>query len=250
MTQSLFTPIITHLTPFMGKKTSSLEFTGVDETGVKYAIRTVSDRRFKNAPATEYFCYALCRLTGIATPEFDIVSLTQRNGELAFGSRWVDTDSVFVFDQSSQDMRDLNFLISKTLLDISSIMALDTTLPNYDRHFGNVMFRKNSKESYTAMAFDWSHVYALDSGFNDFDLETSGNKTIISINQFKQAGLFKSDRILQQIDRILSLKPLKIKEIFNQIPQEWKTGIDENGIIHWWGANLFHRTNEAKRLLL
>jgi hypothetical protein len=252
MNQSrLFTPTISHLSPYIGRPENSLEWIGIDETGSKYAIRTIEDKKFKNAPATEFFCYSLCRMTGIATPDYEIVQIQERDNQLAFGSKWLDGDNIFIAaDQSEQTSKKLNELIVKSLLDINSIFTTDCILPNYDRHFGNFIFRQNSANTYSAIAYDWSQVEALSTSFSDYDLQYRQNRTITNIVNFKQKDLIKKDRVEQQINRILSVSQLKINNIFNVMPQEWKNNIDVDGIIYWWETMLESRINQATSILL
>lgn len=247
----LFTPVITHLSPYYGTPENSLEWTGIDETGSKYAIRTVEDKKFKNAPATEFFCYSLCRIVGIATPDYEIVKIQERDNQFAFGSKWLDGDNIYIAtDQSQLTPKKLTELIVKALLDVNSIFTLDCILPNYDRHFGNFIFRQNSSNSYSAIAYDWSQVEALGTSFNDYDLQHKNNRTLENVVALKYRNLINQDRVEQQINRVLSVSHLKIRDIFNAMPLEWKRGIDENAIIYWWEAMLESRTNQAKRLLL
>lgn len=227
------------------RTTAKLKMIGISDTGVKYALKTLADD--PSLPLTEWFCYSLCRLTGIATPEFDIVKMP--DGSLAFGSKW-EPPSTFIVDPSGCDKDELLLRLSGTADGLSQMLTLDCFLPNKDRHFGNIMFKPQQKFQ-QVLAFDWSELECVKNCFLPEKLTDKSN-TIRTINylilleQASNKNYLSSKKISEYSNRIKEIDSKDISTVLHSVPVEWHNGIDINGIIEWWNPdNIALRLTEA-----
>lgn len=246
---SLFPILIKDIEP-AGTRTQKLKHIGISETGVKYALKTLDDDVV--LPITEWFCYSLCRLTGIATPDFDIVKLP--DGSLAFGSKW-QPPTTYIIEPDEVDKTELLLRLANVQDGFSQMMALDLFLPNHDRHFGNMMFDTHGN-NVRLLAFDWSHVYCLANQFIPDTLANNGN-TLKTLQALKQLSVhfkkhFLDDKkTLQFINRVKALHSSDIEKILVNTPEEWQKHIDISAIISWWNLqNISQRlTNQVEKHL-
>ena len=130
MQSALFPIDIVHEFPATGS-TADLKHCGLGADHHKYALKTIDDNVF--LPISEWVGYHLCRSLGIATPDFEIVK--RPDGTLAFGSRWENNSRQLSKNPSLLEMNN-TFSICKN--ELSEIYAIDTFLPNEDRHGRNI----------------------------------------------------------------------------------------------------------------
>jgi hypothetical protein len=243
--QNSFLPIqITDVVP-PERTTAKLKMIGISEIGVKYALKTLTDDPV--LPLTEWFCYSLCRLTGIATPDFDVVKMP--DGSLAFGSKW-EPPSTFIADPSGSDKEELMLRLFNTADGLSQMLTLDCFLPNKDRHFGNIMF-KPQQRSQQVLAFDWSELNCVKNCFLPEKLADKSNTistitVLIYLGKASNKNYLSSKKITDYSNRIKEISSKDISIILHTAPVEWHNGIDINGIIAWWNpANVALRLTEA-----
>lgn len=73
--------------PWPRSASADLWATGEDHIGHRWALRSARGPR-RDAPLIEWFCYRLCDLLRIAQPDYAVCHTP--DGELVFGSRWVE----------------------------------------------------------------------------------------------------------------------------------------------------------------
>lgn len=237
MQTSIFPVDIVDMEPFNGN-TARLKQVGYDAAGRKYAIKQTSDCPDGVIPINEWFAYHLCRVLGIPTPMFEVVTV---GNDVAFGSVW--EDNVKIYSPANHNPAELLDAIAEAKLSINRIIPQDCFLANPDRHFGNMIF-KTINGKITALAFDWSETIGLKNTFsqlNPANTNTLKSKTLMS----NLHSLKKTFDI--EIDKIAAIKPDIIENILNSAPKAWLKNIDTIGIIDFWKNSLPNYAETVKK---
>ena len=223
-------------------KTADLKFVGRDEHGNKYALKTLDDDPL--LPLTEWFCYNLCRLVGVATPDYEIVE--RIHGDKAFGSKW--DHGAEQINPSSMNPIEVQSLLKDSHKSVSRILSVDAFLPNEDRHLRNLLFRITSGRT-LALAFDWSRTRIFDPlPFNNWPWEPNGNSAKLA-NGLMRANMLDGASVTDLMQRLSTCTPADVEKILLSSPDEWRQGVDTSAIIDWWANNARDRVNDATRLV-
>lgn len=219
-------------------KSKDLLWIGVDDQDRRYAVKTVEDDN-PDLPLMELFCYQLCQLCGIPSPDFAII--TRMNGSLAFGSRWETNANQYVKDESSP--ADVWLWMDRASEDISAMLALDAFLPNTDRHLGNILFRLQVRTR--ALAFDWSRAcwpdpwpWTAACNSDQFWRFLVGN------------NLHKPDAVRRTLGKLAAIPHTEIRNLVAQTPVEWQVNITPGNAEAWWKNNASERAAATESLLL
>lgn len=224
--------------PFDRKIEKDLLWTGADEQGRRYALKTVEPQN-ELLPLTEWLCYHLCALLGILTPDFTVV--VRIDGSLAFGSRWESDARQF----SPGRVSDAQFTawINETKADIAGMFALDAFMPNEDRHFRNILF-VDTGARLRALAFDWSRTRI----FQPWPWP-QGCKSWAAWNWLLTTRLHKLNVVEAKLDRVREITGDKISQILHAAPPSWRQNFDIDASCIWWDANKAQRTEDVLALL-
>lgn len=215
-----------------------LLWVGLDEQDRRYALKTVEPAA-PLLPLTEWLCYHLCALAGIATPDFAIV--TRLDGSLAFGSRWAENAREF----SPARMSEVEFiqLITRTRGDIAAMFALDAFMPNPDRHAGNLLFVQFGPRM-RALAFDWSRTRLFEPW--PWPADCASAQVWRWLRSIGQDDGMAAHVAMSRIDVIDSDQ---IKAILQAAPEPWRDNLDLDAAAHWWQTHHETRTQAALQLL-
>lgn len=217
MQQSIFDLRIEDYEPT--QPTAHLKKVGYDNAGNQYAVKRVEDGNW--IPLTEWVGYSLCRILGIATPDFTIGH--DENNQPVFCSKW-ENGKVFTRDE---DQMDALAEIKPRLQAIANIIALDEFIENPDRHAGNLIFRDNTPN---LLAFDFALSQFTKSACNaKIDQsktdQTQALKTLI-------AWLSRSSRMridaTEITNKIKKLQTSDLDKILTSAPFYWmqQAGLD------------------------
>lgn len=233
--------------------TAQLKRIGHDENGRKYAIKSVLDDPL--LPLTELFCYELCRVIGIETPNY--AKIVCRDGSVAFGSVW-DTDSTDL-TLAKLSLPDQQIMLSKAANSLSAAMALAFFLPDSDRHYGNFLYRKAGNHI-AAMAFDWSHVTpCLKTPVFSWTLEAAQAlmpehqpiNTLAAWKYLKTKGLWRPAVAARTLDKLKEAPDYFVDTILAAADPSWiPPDFDRAGLSLWWNQNRHARIEECRTLLI
>jgi hypothetical protein len=182
-------------------------------------------------PLAEWVGHKLSELCEIPTPAYDIVECL--SGEIAFGSRWIDsTTQIKVFDSVAHD------LVSTHAAAISKIFGLDFFLPNPDRHLGNFLFAQQSDPP-ACLSFDFS-LSCVRNGL-PFGSHPMGpaTKTNVILREFliKKVGKFDKHRYNEALIAVKDVSNSQMSSILNSAPVQWFTKVSKQEILDWWESS-------------
>lgn len=219
-------------------KSKDLLVVGFDEQGRRYALKTVEPAS-PLLPLTEWLCYHLCNLAGIATPDFSVV--TRLDGSPAFGSRWEESAREYSPAQVSEAQ--LTAWMSEARADISSMFALDAFMPNEDRHMGNLLFVQTGPRL-RALAFDWSRTRI----FEPWPWPIGANSGL-AWGWLRSIGVADPGIMAARMERIQTITGDQVLTILNAAPEQWRDNINSDAAAQWWHTNRDTRAQEAIKLL-
>lgn len=242
MAQTSFLPVqITHQEPY-GGQTADLRLVGYTSDRIKYAIKRESDARL--LPLAEWIGHNLCRMAGVYTPEFTLVTCI--DGEIAFGSRWEESATQI---NEATPIQERLLLLKTHATDISAIHAVDQMYANPDRHPGNLLFVVRSGIE-MCLAFDFSRAgprNGLPFGTTPLppDCLTMVIMDIIKdyLNAFDGA-VYKD--VIDSLERISSSD---FRTVLDNAPDNWFTAIDKEDLLSWWDNERSIRLEEARQWL-
>ncbi|MGE4240565.1 hypothetical protein [Ramlibacter sp.] len=215
-----------------------LLWTGCDEQGKRYALKTV-ERAHPLLPLTEWLCYHLCSRIGVLIPEYTVV--VRLDGSLAFGSLWeIDARQ---FSPASVSEAQFFTWLESAKSDVNAMFALDAFLPNEDRHFGNMLF-VDTGARVRALAFDWSRARI----FNPWPWPADC-KSERSWNWLAHVRLHDPKLIRSKLDRLQLIPGTDIRQILMAAPAEWRMGFDLDQSTVWWEGHRSQRVDDTVRLL-
>lgn len=240
MTQMTLLPIVlVDEQPADKNKSKDLLWIGLDEQDRRYALKTVEPSH-PYLPLTEWLCYHLCNLAGIATPGFSIV--TRLDGTLAFGSLWEESAKEF----SPGKVSSAKFItwMEQARADVSAMFVLDAIMPNEDRHIGNMLFVQAGARL-RALAFDWSCTRL----FMPWPWPDTCNsaRTWAWITSIKLADLGAATH---HMGRVRAITERQIFDILQAAPDTWRGNLDIDATARWWASNKDTRTMQALKVLL
>lgn len=240
MTQLSLLPILlVDEQPADRSKSKDLLAIGFDEQGRRYALKTV-EPSMPLLPLTEWICYHLCNLLGIATPDFNVV--TRIDGSMAFGSRWEENASEF--SPANITEAQLTNWLSSARNDVSGMFALDAFMPNEDRHFANMLFVQTGPRL-RAMAFDWSRTRI----FEPWPWPLGCNSSA-AWAWLRSIGIADPTVMSARMERIKSIGASQVLTILQSAPESWRDKIDIEAAAEWWDANRDKRASDAIKLLV
>ena len=215
-----------------------IKYLGIDEQGVKYALKTVEPEA-PLVPLIEWLCYNLCALAGIYAPDYFIV--TRLEGSLAFASRWV--EGSFCFSPAKNSEAQLITWLAECSDDVGNMFAIDATLPNQDRNFGNVLFLQTASRL-RAMAIDWSRAFM-------FEPWPWPKKCISAVNWewMDDNQLANLSAVNSRMARLKAITGDQIKQILEAAPQEWRKDIDVEAAAQFWEDIRDNRVESALKIL-
>jgi len=224
--------------PFDKSSAKDLLWTGADEQGRRYALKTVESAN-RLLPLTEWLCYHLCAQMGVLTPDFTVV--VRLDGTLAFGSRWEADARQF----SPGRVSDAQFVswVNETKSDVAGMFALDALMPNEDRHFGNILFIDTGARL-RALAFDWSRTRI----FQPWPWPPEC-KSWRSWNWLLTAGFQDLKVVSAKLERVREITSGMVSNILKAAPAEWRENFDVDEAAIWWDSNKAQRTEDVIRLL-
>ena len=215
-----------------------IKYLGTDEQGLRYALKTVEPET-PLLPLTEWLCYNLCALAGIYAPDYFIV--TRLDGTLAFASRWV--EGTFNFSPGKNSEAQLMTWLAECSDDLGNMFAIDATLPNQDRNFGNVLFQHTATRL-RALAIDWSRAQIFEPWPWPNDCISKQNWGWISSNNLANMGAVHS-----KMNRLKAISAEQIKQILEAAPIEWRQNFDVDAAAEFWEQIRDNRIEAALKLL-
>ncbi len=205
------------------------------EDGTDYAVKTIHDHPL--IPASEWFCYHIASICGIATPVCK--QLTMPDGTMVFGSRWeggiYDLSDPTMFVKLIMGIQPTSTLAER----LSAIYTLDLFLHNVDRHARNYLFRQ-SKNGFVALAFDFSRSW-LYHGWPPPDVpmqrSTHTRTTYQTIRKFHP---FNINAGISVLGKIRHIPTDTISSIINSMPPTWLSPPHRQDVLKWWDSTARH----------
>ncbi len=140
--------------------------------------------------------------------------------------------------------------------DAIKILIFDILIGNYDRNKGNLMIDSLSKKIYM---IDHTHIFGLGTLWDEFQLPRLVNEKfeIETLNQFNYNNIIESLKIDKEfyielnkfIEKVKNINKDFIKNIMNNIPNDWNVSKREKELLVEYIYNRFNRVNEILDLL-
>ena len=140
--------------------------------------------------------------------------------------------------------------------DAIKILIFDILIGNYDRNKGNLMIDSLSKKIYM---IDHTHIFGLGTLWDEFQLPRLVNEKfeIETLNQFNYNNIIESLKIDKEfyielnkfIEKVKNINKDFIKNIMNNIPNDWNVSKREKELLVEYIYNRFNRVNEILYLL-
>jgi hypothetical protein len=210
--------------------TADLKTVARTHDGQDYAVKQLSDGPL--IPASEFFAYHLCPACQIAVPYWALLEML--SGELAFGSR---------FEGGHKEWKDFSGPSRQNLLQeaaesVSAILALDVFLGNYDRHFGNFLFRPNLSKQWSAMAIDYSRAVFVN-GLPMGPLPPPTCHTSNTIVALKKLQAWNGPAAVFAATAIQAVTVPAVRQWFEDLPEDWLDANQRQAVLSWWGGTEF-----------
>lgn len=228
MRQVSFLPVkLVHEEATGGTRDLRLVGYGADKT--KYAVKRESDGPL--LPLAEWIGHRISALCEIPTPPFDIVECM--DGEIAFGSRWVDgSTQIKALNSAALD------LLSSHAAAVSKIIGLDFFLPNPDRHLGNFLFVPGTDPP-SCLSFDFSLSNVRDGlpfGSHPMALSVKTNMILRNV-LIKQLNKFDKHRYNDALTAVKKVTTEQMADVLDEAPVQWFTTVGKDEILRWWDSS-------------
>lgn len=183
-------------------------------------------------PAVELFCYELCKLLNIPTPEYDVVRMP--SGELTFGSLWNSSaqSTGILMQRLIMSGKDSAFFSM-----VGKIYGVDLLVNNIDRHTDNYLLTPN-KTTTSALAMDFGRAL-FNTSFKGLEATNPNYATNKNQKIFAKLGIHNHHLSEEILDKTLQIDKSRIEQIFTKMPPEWLPEILKQEFLAWWGSQEF-----------
>lgn len=219
--------------------TADLKFIGLADDSHQYALKRLADHAF--LPISEWVGYHLSRAIGLATPDFATVWLDEQTP--AFGSR---LELVQQLGLPPSLIQIAKYFGPDLCAATEPIFAVDSFLPNDDRHARNFLWRETAT-GVLPLAFDFSRAWLIGGlPFGKFPL--SENDHTIQMWRYLKST-FSYTRPEVPMRKIVELPDDWLEMVFDLAPHQWLDGFDIKSTIDFWKTQRKARCNAALEML-
>ena len=219
--------------------TADLKTIGLGDDGFEYALKRIEDHPL--LPISEWVGYQLSRSIGLYTPDFSAVWLDDKTP--AFGSRWEQAAQIGVPPHPVEIAR----YFGGSMRELTEpIFAVDTFLPNVDRHVRNFMWR-NTPNGLVPLAFDFSQAWLMTGLPFGVRPMPNGCHTTTSWKYFR--GQFGYQLPAQTFQKIIDLPDEWLERVLRAAPFQWLESFDVDSTINQWVLYRQERCTQAMNQL-
>lgn len=204
--------------------TADLEFIGIGDDGLAYAIK--DGAKAPLLPASELICTRLAETCNLPVPPGLIARLP--NESLVFASRW---EGGTLAEQEAKLQLVTPGAVSVAIL--SKLLVFDLFVGNPDRHAGNFLMRRDSHHQTPALlAFDFSRALLM-AGW-PIPIPPSDCNTRILARVLKRLHGYDAQAGQRLMDRLCALPDDTMACLCQDLPPEWLPDNRASTLTAWW----------------